>query len=83
MLDFRVSSHTHFDDACRKFAASHNVRAGCKGRYQAAYALQQAQPRTAAPANSPRNMDADRPDRRFNPRRWVSGSDSLSAMCAS
>ncbi|QQM14887.1 regulatory cII family protein [Kosakonia phage Kc166BP] len=26
MLDFRVSSHDHFDDACRKFAASHNVR---------------------------------------------------------
>lgn len=26
MLDFRVSSHTHFDDACSKFAASHNVR---------------------------------------------------------
>ncbi|EBE4781475.1 phage regulatory CII family protein [Salmonella enterica] len=26
MLDFRVSSHTHFDDACRKFAASHNVK---------------------------------------------------------
>lgn len=26
MLDFRVSSHHHFDDACRKFAASHNVR---------------------------------------------------------
>jgi hypothetical protein len=24
MLDFRVSSHAHFDDACRKFAA-HNV----------------------------------------------------------
>ena len=26
MLDFRVSSHTHFDDACRKFAATHNVK---------------------------------------------------------
>ncbi|ENA3480727.1 phage regulatory CII family protein [Salmonella enterica subsp. enterica serovar Bareilly] len=26
MLDFRVSSHTHFDDACRKFAISHNVK---------------------------------------------------------
>ncbi|EBS1266444.1 phage regulatory CII family protein [Salmonella enterica] len=26
MLDFRVSSHTHFDDACSKFAASHNVK---------------------------------------------------------
>jgi len=26
MLDFRVSSHSHFDDACSKFAASHNVR---------------------------------------------------------
>lgn len=26
MLDFRVSSHTHFDDACRKFAASHSVK---------------------------------------------------------
>lgn len=26
MLDFRVSSHDHFDDACRKFSASHNVR---------------------------------------------------------
>lgn len=26
MLDFRVSSHTHYDDACRKFAASHNVK---------------------------------------------------------
>jgi len=26
MLDFRVSSHTHFDDACRKFATTHNVK---------------------------------------------------------
>ncbi len=26
MLDFRVSSHAHFDDACRKFAANHNVK---------------------------------------------------------
>ncbi|WP_333881207.1 phage regulatory CII family protein [Atlantibacter hermannii] len=26
MLDFRVSSHAHFDEACRKFAATHNVR---------------------------------------------------------
>lgn len=26
MLDFRVSSHTHFDDACRKFAATYNVK---------------------------------------------------------
>ena len=26
MLDFRVSSHTHFDDACRKFAVTHNVK---------------------------------------------------------
>lgn len=26
MLDFRVSSHAHFDDACRKFAATHNVK---------------------------------------------------------
>ncbi|QCT18546.1 phage regulatory CII family protein [Jejubacter calystegiae] len=25
MLDYRVSSHAHFDDACRKFAAAHNV----------------------------------------------------------
>lgn len=26
MLDFRVSSHTHFDDACKKFALTHNVK---------------------------------------------------------
>ncbi|SFR13956.1 Phage regulatory protein CII (CP76) [Enterobacter sp. kpr-6] len=26
MLDFRVSSHAHFDEACRKFAATHSVR---------------------------------------------------------
>ena len=26
MLDFRVSSHTYFDDACRKFAVTHNVK---------------------------------------------------------
>ncbi|MEX6087131.1 phage regulatory CII family protein [Raoultella planticola] len=26
MLDFRVSSHTHFDDACRNFALTHNVK---------------------------------------------------------
>lgn len=26
MLDFRVSSHAHFDEACQKFAATHNVR---------------------------------------------------------
>ena len=26
MLDFRVSSHDYFDEACRKFSASHNVR---------------------------------------------------------
>lgn len=26
MLDFRVSSHAHFDDACRKFAATYNVK---------------------------------------------------------
>ncbi|MBC2622885.1 phage regulatory CII family protein [Citrobacter cronae] len=26
MLDFRVSSHEHFEDACRKFAATHNVK---------------------------------------------------------
>lgn len=26
MLDFRVSSHAHFDDACRKFCATHNVK---------------------------------------------------------
>lgn len=26
MLDFRVSSHAHFDDACRKFAVTHNVK---------------------------------------------------------
>ncbi|EMA8902472.1 phage regulatory CII family protein [Salmonella enterica] len=26
MLDFRVSSHAHFDEACRKFAATHNVK---------------------------------------------------------
>lgn len=27
MLDFRISSHAHFDEACRKFAAAHNVKA--------------------------------------------------------
>jgi len=26
MLDFRISSHSHFDDACSKFAATHNVK---------------------------------------------------------
>jgi len=26
MLDFRISSHAHFDDACKKFAATHNVK---------------------------------------------------------
>lgn len=26
MLDFRVSSHEHFEDACRKFATTHNVK---------------------------------------------------------
>lgn len=26
MLDFRVSSHSHFDDACQKFAMTHNVK---------------------------------------------------------
>lgn len=26
MLDFRVSSHAHFDEACRKFATTHSVR---------------------------------------------------------
>ncbi|MFA8114487.1 phage regulatory CII family protein [Escherichia coli] len=26
MLDFRVSSHEHFEEACRKFAATHNVK---------------------------------------------------------
>lgn len=26
MLDFRVSSHSHFNDACRKFAQKHNVK---------------------------------------------------------
>ncbi|ARD58952.1 hypothetical protein Y71_03110 [Kosakonia radicincitans DSM 16656] len=26
MLDFRVSSHAHFDDACRKFAVTHNIK---------------------------------------------------------
>lgn len=26
MLDFRISSHAHFDDACRKFAVTHNVK---------------------------------------------------------
>lgn len=26
MLDFRVSSHPHFDEACQKFAAAHNVK---------------------------------------------------------
>lgn len=26
MLDFRISSHAHFADACRKFAATHNVK---------------------------------------------------------
>lgn len=26
MLDFRVSSHAHFDEACRKFAATHCVK---------------------------------------------------------
>ncbi|HEE9899089.1 phage regulatory CII family protein [Citrobacter freundii] len=26
MLDFRVSSHEHFEDACRKFAATHSVK---------------------------------------------------------
>jgi len=26
MLDFRISSHTHFDDACRKFVATHSVK---------------------------------------------------------
>ncbi|UNK60805.1 phage regulatory CII family protein [Buttiauxella ferragutiae] len=26
MLDFRISSHAHFDEACRKFAAAHNVK---------------------------------------------------------
>lgn len=26
MLDFRVSSHAHFDEACRKFSTSHSVK---------------------------------------------------------
>ncbi|KLQ08291.1 MULTISPECIES: phage regulatory CII family protein [Enterobacter] len=26
MLDFRISSHSHFDDACRNFALAHNVK---------------------------------------------------------
>ncbi|EAA5759887.1 phage regulatory CII family protein [Salmonella enterica] len=26
MLDFRISSHSHFDDACRNFALTHNVK---------------------------------------------------------
>ena len=26
MLDFRVSSHAHFDESCRKFTATHNVK---------------------------------------------------------
>ncbi|MDU1181629.1 MAG: phage regulatory CII family protein [Citrobacter sp.] len=26
MLDFRVSSHSHFNDACQKFAQTHNVK---------------------------------------------------------
>ncbi|MBU4680418.1 phage regulatory CII family protein [Cedecea davisae] len=26
MLDFRISSHSHFDEACRKFAETHKVR---------------------------------------------------------
>lgn len=26
MLDFRISSHSHFDEACRKFAETHRVR---------------------------------------------------------
>jgi len=26
MLDFRISSHDHFGDACRNFALTHNVR---------------------------------------------------------
>lgn len=26
MLDFRVSSHAHFDEACQKFAMAHNVK---------------------------------------------------------
>ncbi|WP_318389637.1 phage regulatory CII family protein [Enterobacter sp.] len=26
MLDFRVSSHAHFDEACRKFSATHSVK---------------------------------------------------------
>lgn len=26
MLDFRVSSHTHFDEACRKFSTAHSVK---------------------------------------------------------
>lgn len=26
MLDFRISSHSHFDEACRKFAETHKVK---------------------------------------------------------
>lgn len=26
MLDFRISSHSHFDDACRNFSLTHNVK---------------------------------------------------------
>lgn len=25
MFDFKVSNHTHYDDACRKFALGHNM----------------------------------------------------------
>jgi LysB family phage lysis regulatory protein len=25
MFDFKVSTHTHYDDACRKFALAHNM----------------------------------------------------------
>lgn len=37
MFDFKVSTHTHYDDACRKFALAHNMedvaqQAGMRGQ---------------------------------------------------
>jgi hypothetical protein len=68
MLDFRVSSHPHFDEACRKFAAAHNMKELAEGGYQVHTLYNKLNPEQPHQLTRRENLDADRPDRRLNPR---------------
>jgi len=56
MFDCKVSAHTHYDDACKKFALAQNMKDVAKQAGMRA----QTQSRPAASAHGPRSVNACR-----------------------